>query len=78
MHIFLFTLKKSDTGHFVTYSMDILWCLCVVEKMELRLRDNFNLLARTFTIGVDLRIGEGNGTPLQYPCLENPMDRGAW
>ena len=22
--------------------------------------------------------GEGNGTPLQYPCLENPMDRGAW
>ena len=23
-------------------------------------------------------IGEGNGTPLQYPCLENPMDRGAW
>ena len=23
-------------------------------------------------------IGEGNGTPLQYSCLENPMDRGAW
>ena len=22
--------------------------------------------------------GEGNGNPLQYPCLENPMDRGAW
>ena len=22
--------------------------------------------------------GEGNGTPLQYSCLENPMDRGAW
>ena len=22
--------------------------------------------------------GEGNGTPLQYPCLENPMDGGAW
>ena len=22
--------------------------------------------------------GEGNGKPLQYPCLENPMDRGAW
>ena len=21
---------------------------------------------------------EGNGTPLQYSCLENPMDRGAW
>ena len=22
--------------------------------------------------------GEGNGDPLQYPCLENLMDRGAW
>ena len=28
----------------------------------------------------DFRImnGEGNGTPLQYSCLENPMDGGAW
>ena len=22
--------------------------------------------------------GEGNGNPLQYSCLENPMDRGSW
>ena len=22
--------------------------------------------------------GEGNGNPLQYPCLENPTDREAW
>ena len=22
--------------------------------------------------------GEGNGNPLQYPCLKNPMDGGAW
>ena len=22
--------------------------------------------------------GEDNGTPLQYSCLESPMDRGAW
>ena len=25
-----------------------------------------------------LDIGEGNGTPLQYSCLENPLDGGAW
>ena len=25
-----------------------------------------------------LRCGEGSGAPLQYSCLENPMDRGAW
>ena len=39
----------------------------------------FNMLSswsdlHTFKKGV----GEGNGTPLQYSCLENPMDRGAW
>jgi len=27
---------------------------------------------------VTLPSGEGNGTPLQYSCLENPMDAGAW
>ena len=24
------------------------------------------------------KVGEGNGNPLQYSCLENPMDGGAW
>ena len=23
-------------------------------------------------------LGEGNGNPLQYSCLENPIDRGTW
>ena len=23
-------------------------------------------------------LGEGNGNPLQYSCLDNPVDRGAW
>ena len=27
---------------------------------------------------LNFRFGEGNGTPLQYPCLENPMEGGAW
>ena len=27
---------------------------------------------------INIQIGEGNGTPLQYSCLENPMDGGAW
>ena len=31
----------------------------------------FNMLSR-------LVIGEGDGTPLPYSCLENPMGRGAW
>ena len=28
--------------------------------------------------GIRISVREGNGTPLQYSCLENPMDRGAW
>ena len=31
-----------------------------------------------FKWGVIDKAGEGNGTPLQYSCLENPMDGGAW
>ena len=29
-------------------------------------------------LGAGRSPGEGNGNPLQYPCLGNPMDRGAW
>ena len=29
-------------------------------------------------VGLVKSMGEGNGTPLQYSCLENPMDGGAW
>ena len=28
--------------------------------------------------GLGRNPGEGKGSPLQYSCLENPMDRGAW
>ena len=27
---------------------------------------------------LDYVVGEGNGNPLQYSCLGNPMDGGAW
>ena len=29
-------------------------------------------------VGAKLSFGEGNGIPLQYSCLENPMNGGAW
>ena len=41
-----------------------------------------NLLAmqenRVLSLGSGGSPGEGNGNPLQYSSLENPMDRGAW
>ena len=35
-------------------------------------------VAISFSRGSSWPNGEGNGTPLQYSCLENPMDGGAW
>ena len=36
------------------------------------------LLGKKVMTNLDSIFGEGNGTPLQYSCLENPMDGGAW
>ena len=44
-------------------------------------RSELCLLSHTEAIisrSLSLFIGEGDGTPLQYSCLENPMDGGAW
>jgi len=44
-------------------------------KLLLRLKD----LALDFVFQkFEINCREGNGTPLQYSCLENPMDGGAW
>ena len=42
----------------------------VVTVTIIELEGNWKRLAPQF--------GKGNGTPLQYSCLENPMDGGAW
>ena len=39
---------------------------------------NINKARKTFLCIMFLFCGEGNVTPLQYSCLENPMDGGAW
>ena len=36
------------------------------------------LLERKVMTNLDSIYGEGNGNPLQYSCLENPMDGGDW
>ena len=46
----------------------------------LRCREKVGVGEETEVIrgGLWLALREGNGTPLQYFCLENPMDGGAW
>ena len=46
-----------------------------VQKLLSLIRSHlFTFVFISITVGG----GEGNGTPLQRSCLENPMDRGAW
>ena len=46
---------------------------------ELLQHPNLNYLFQTLNLTYTLlNAGEGNGNPLQYSCLENPLDGGAW
>ena len=71
-----YTLQYSDLENFIN---------CVVHgvtKSRTQLSDFRSLFTFTFYNNIygdtSFYIGEGNGTPLQYSCLENPMDGGAW
>ena len=44
-----------------------------IYKMALQINNMLYILSF-----LTLEIGEGNGTPLQYSCRENPTDGGAW
>ena len=61
------TLRKRKISHNLT--------------LQLKEQRNRNKLSPKLAEGINIyqsRNGEGNGTPLQYSCLENPMHRGAW
>ena len=50
--------------------------ICLVPRIAKNLPANAGDLGSMPGLGRSLE--EGNGNPLQYSCLENPMDRGAW
>ena len=58
---------KGEVQRNPAYGLDYLSSQC--DKMKVLNR--INLIQRKL-------LGEGSGTPLQYSCLENPMDGGAW
>ena len=47
----------------------------VVKTLPSKARDTRDVVS---VLGSGRSLGEGNGNPLQYSCLENSMDRGAW
>ena len=54
------------------------WLYSLQLKMEKNKHFMFRRTGDWYLGAVSIHIGEGNGTPLQYSCLENPMDGGAW
>ena len=58
----------------IIFIFEILSFLHTLKKNE---TETSSLLFNS-TLDVLDSIRKGNGTPLQYSCLENPMDRGDW
>ena len=54
--------------------------LLIMRKMQIQVTTRYHLTAVRMAIIKKTRDNtrEGNGTPLQYSCLESPMDGGAW
>ena len=54
-------------------------CVCVCVCVYIFFFRFFSIIGELGSIpGSGKSAEEGNGNPLQYSCLENPMDRGAW
>ena len=63
-------------GHNFLYYVRSSWLLCHTQPLPLSL---ISISSHVLTFAHLLYLlGEGNGTPLQYSCLENPMGRWAW
>ena len=67
------TLKSLLQHH--SSKASILWHSCMAQLVK-----NPPAMWETWvqSLGWEDPLDEGNGNPLQYSCLENPMDRGAW
>ena len=52
----------------------MLWLLCSSDSKE----SSYSAGDLGLIPGSERSPGEGNGNPLQYSCLKNPMDRGTW
>ena len=65
-------LLKSETLYSEATDIDFLLRITIFSKIIVKIWMPLELTSHRWSPG------EGNGNPLQYSCLGNPMDRGAW
>ena len=72
--------KASILWHSVFFTVQLLHPYMTTGKTIALTRQTFvgKVMSLLLNMLSRLVIGEGNGTPLHYSCLENPMDGGAW
>ena len=83
----MYVTLRSETKNCVTHSPVSIMKMCMYTSISLEPKSYWSDIDGpkswlhtqwvAFRENCELRVGEGNGTPLQYSCLENPMD-GAW
>ena len=61
-----------------THSSILAWRVLWTEEPGGLLSMGLQSRTRLKRLSMNACIGEGNGNPLQYSCLESPGDRGAW
>ena len=67
-HFQLIKMEKKKKRQFIVLTWHVI--LEALKSTWVLVTVKFTFIVATFR--------EGNGNPLQYSCLENPMDRGAW
>ena len=71
----LISASGRSAGEGIGYPLQNSWASLVAQLVK-----NLPGMRETWvqSLGWEDPLGEGNGNPLQYSCLENPMDEGAW
>ena len=71
-------LQRPEVQIFVSVRSNSSWLECKIRLKWILRKQKSATLVFVGNSRLECQIREGNGNPLQYTCLENPMDGGAW
>ena len=80
IQVWIHALASNKEKEMATHSTILAWRILRMEKPGGLLLMGLHRVGHDWSdlAGMYACIGEGNGNPLQYSCLENPRDRGGW